>query len=183
MLSSKSAREHLVLFFLVITVGGLVGACGFNPLYGRHGTGVDPAEQYLARIQIEQIKDRIGQQLRNNLLARLNPKGTSAQPLYSLSITLSESISSLEIQKSARVTRGNLKVSAKYVVIRLDLNGEVATENATLTSGDVLATSSYNIPQAQYAAMAALKDAQTRAVKELADDIRTRLAVYFKQKR
>ncbi len=172
----------MVLFFLVIIVSGLVGACGFNPLYGKHGSGVAPAEQFLARIQIQQIKNRIGQQLRNNLLSRLSPKGPSAQPLYSLSITLSESISSLEIQKSARVTRGNLKVSAKYSIKRLHFNGEVATANENLTSGNVLATSSYNIPQAQYAAMAALKDAQARAVKELADDIRTRLAVYFKQK-
>ena len=181
MLSSESPRQRLVRFCVVILVALLVGACGFRPLYGRHGAGIVPAEQYLARIEIRQIENRIGQQLRNNLLSRLNPKGSPDRPLYSLSITISESVSSLGIKKSAVVTRGNFRVSAEYTMVKLHLNEEVADEKEALASGSVLATSSYDIPQAQYAVLAALKDARARAVKELADDIRTRLAVYFKQ--
>jgi LPS-assembly lipoprotein len=186
MLSSESYRQRLVRFSVVVLVATLVGACGFRPLYGRHGAGTLPAEQYLARIEIKQIDSRIGQQLRNNLLSRLSPKGSSGQPLYSLSINISESISSLGVKKSAVVTRGNLRVSAQYTMVKLHFNEENTDPTGvdlttSLTNGTVLATSSYDIPQAQYAALAALKDARTRAVKELADDIRTRLAVYFKQ--
>ncbi|MBC8269635.1 MAG: hypothetical protein H8E36_12875 [Rhodospirillaceae bacterium] len=183
---SKSPRQQLVRFCVVILVALLVGACGFRPLYGRHGAGIAPAEQYLARIEIKQIEDRIGQQLRNNLLSRLTPKGSPDRPLYSLSIQISESISNLGVKRSAVVTRGNLRVLAQYSMVKLHFNeqstaGKEAVLNSSLTSGTVLSISSYDLPQAQYAALAALKDARTRAVKELADDIRTRLAVYFKQ--
>lgn len=136
------------------------------------------AEQYLARINIEQISDRIGQQLRNNLLSRLNPKGPSSDPLFKLTINVTESIANLGIKKSAVVTRGNLQVSAAYNMVLL--RGAL-DDKSSLATGTVLSTSSYDIPQDQFSARAALKDARARAVKEIADDIKTRLAVYFKQ--
>lgn len=171
---------------VVIVAALLLGACGFLPLYGNLGAGDIPAEGYLALIDIEQINDRIGQQLRNNLLSRLNPKGPADKPLYVLSIKVTESITSLGVKKSAVVTRGNLRVSANYSLTSLPGAAIKADElegdgRSSLTSGTVLSTSSYDIPQAQYAVLAALKDARSRAVKEIADDIRTRLAVYFKQ--
>jgi len=174
----------LTLAFLFLSV--LLGACGFRPLYGKHVSGNVPAEQYLALTEVAQIKDRIGQQLRNNLLNHLNPKGPAEKPLYRLSISITQSINNLGVQKSAVVTRANLQVSATYGLTKLHApvtlaDGSQSYANTSLTSGTILSTSSYDIPQAQYAVRASLKDAQTRAVKEIADDIKTRLAVYFKQ--
>ena len=156
-----------------------LGACGFRPLYGQKNSASSrTAEENLGLIEVKSINDRIGQQLHNNLLVRLNPHGPSDRPAYSLSISVLESISNLGVKKSSVVTRGNLRVTATYSLSGYnseDLGGQ------SLTSGTIISTSSYDIPQAQYTALAAAKDARARAVREIADDIRTRLAVYFQQ--
>jgi LPS-assembly lipoprotein len=170
---------HIIL---ALGLSVFLGACGFSPLYGKKGTANLTAEQNLALIDIKLISDRKGQQFRNNLLDRLNPKGRVARPLYSLSVTLSESIGSLGVKKSAMVTRGNLTISASYSLTNLHPDSTDAKQtNTSLASGTVLAKSSYDIPQAQYTSIAAVKDARTRALKEVADDLKTRLAVYFQQ--
>lgn len=155
----------------------LTTACGFRPLYGTRSADLAATEQYLAQIQISQIPDRLGQQLRNSLLPRLTPKGEPANPKYVLNITTSESIASLGVKKTAVVTRGNLTLNAAYSL--QELGSE--RDDASLASGSVQAISSYDIPQAEFTARIALKDARARAIREIADDIKIRLGVYFRQ--
>lgn len=187
-----AASSGITLCFLGLIMTAILGGCGFRPLYGQKNSATSlTAEQNLSLIEINVIQDRIGQQLHNNLLTRLNPKGRPNNPLYSLSVTVSESIASLGVKKSAEVTRGNLHVTARYSLLKyidptLEINTkepeqEDTEEENKLPSGGVTATSSYDIPQAQYTAIAAAKDARTRALREIADEIRTRLAVYFQQ--
>ena len=57
---------------IAATACAVVAGCGFEPLHARK-TGAAPS--LLAKIRIEPITDRIGQQLHNLLLDRLNPKG------------------------------------------------------------------------------------------------------------
>ncbi len=171
---------------IVLFLAGFLSACGFRPLYGKQESNSISTEQNLSLIEIKPISNRIGQQLHNNLLNRLNPKGRSDRPLYSLAVNVTESTSNLGVQKSAVVTRGNLRVTATFALSHLHTSRENVLKpriegDASLISGRVSSTSSYDIPQAQYTALAAVKDARTRAVRELADDIRTRLAIYFQQ--
>jgi LPS-assembly lipoprotein len=166
---------------LILVLNTLLGACGFSSLYGqRAGTDVKVA-QHLALIHIQPIKDRIGQHLRNNLLIHFNPKGQPANPLYTLNLTIKKSSNNLGIKKSAVVTRGNLRISAIYTLSQLaDMASGI--EASSLITARSATISSYDISQGQYAALAALKDAQARAIKEVADDIKTRLSVYFRQR-
>jgi len=156
----------------------VIAGCGFSPLYGKRVAGQDAAEAQLALIRIESIKDRIGQQLHNSLLDRLTPKGRPANPAYVLKAAISESVSGLGVKKSAVATRANLRISVSY---SLRAAGEGVTEN--LTSGSVLAISGYDISNADYTTLVASRNARTRAVREAADDIRTRLAVYFRRQK
>ncbi len=190
MLSFRSKEISPKMFFrvsviaLAVLTTGLLASCGFRPLYGQKSSATSlTAEQNLAQIEIISISDRIGQQLHNDLLSRLNPKGRPADPLYSLSVSVSESIANLGIKKSAVVTRGNIQVTANYSLLQIRNTGSGTGTNgiSALTSGRVISTSSYDISQAQYTALAAEKSARERALKEIADDIRTRLAVYFQQ--
>ena len=170
------------LFFatLVLVMNSLLGACGYAPLYDqRLSTGLT-VKKHLELIQIQPIGDRIGQHLHNNLLVRINPKEKPAVPLYTLNVKLIETSSNLGVKKSAIVTRGNFRVSATFILSKVaDLTTGI--EDKKLLTATVISISSYDIPQAQYTALAALKDAQTRALKEIADNIRTRLGVYFSQ--
>ena len=177
-LDFSAGRLSIVTFAFVIST--MLSACSFSPLYGQLANRDFTVDQHLALVHIHSIKDRIGQHLHNNLLVRFNIKGRPANPMYELDVTLKESSANLGIKKSAVVTRGNRKVSATFTLSQA-ANMTSKTEASSLITASVTTISSYNIPQAQYLALAALKDARARAVKEIADKIRTRLGVYFRQ--
>ena len=176
---SNINSNKIFLISLIIVINCLLGACGFNPLYGNQ-VGVDIAvEEQLALIKINQIEDRTGQLLRNNLLTRLNIKGEPKKPYYILDVKVRESRVNLGVKKTAVVTRGNLKISAKFTLAHFNINKSTA-KPGILTTSTVTIISSYDIPQAQYMALAALKNSRARALKEIADEIKTRLGVYFR---
>lgn len=148
----------------------LLGACGFRSLYGTDAAGDAPGE--LATIEISPIADRLGQQLRNNLLDLLNPRGRPANPRYLLTVRLDRSAQRLAIEKDAFATRANLRLTANFSLQDPD-------SRKTVLSGKSLVVSSYNILDSEFATLMAEKDAKARAAREIAQDIRTRLAAFF----
>ncbi len=156
--------------FTVLAFVAVLGACGFQPLYGSRTYGNAPAE--FAKIRIEPIKDRIGQMLHNHLLTALNQKGRPARPQYVMKTRVSESAASLAVRKSAFATRANLKVTANFNLIG-------AADRKPLFSGESTITVSYNILDSDFATLSAEKDARARAVREISEDIRARLGIYF----
>lgn len=161
-----------------------LSGCGFRPLYNQpaadSGGGYN-VQTDMAAIDILPIKDRIGQQLRNLLLTRLNPNGSPTDPVYTLSISISESVQELGIKKSSFATRANLRISAGYSLAPVAAGDAAAAPD--LPNGKILAISSYDISTYEFTTLTARNDARRRAVREIADDLRTRLAVYFAQNR
>lgn len=150
----------------------LLGACGFQPLYGKHAAGSAPGE--FANIRVLPIKDRIGQMLHNHLLTALNPRGRPGNPRYLLDTQVTESSSSLGVRKSGFATRANLRATANFS-LRGTGGGEV------LFSGISTITVSYNILDSDFATLSAKKDARARAIREISEDMRVRLGAYFSQ--
>ena len=162
-----SWSKSLALVGVLIVLSG----CGFKPVYSdRHGQNV---KAEFSAIKIELIKDRIGQQLHNQLLDKVNPFGRPASPQYSLTVKLSESKRELAVKKSEIATRANLNFSATFNLTRL------RPSTKALLTGTSKVVSSYNILQSDYATSVAEKDARRRAVRELSADIANRLAAYF----
>ncbi len=149
---------------------GFLGGCGFQPLYGKSFAAYAPKE--FAAIRVKPIRDRIGQQLHNHLLSLLNPDGRPSKPRYVLTARISESIASLGIRKSAFATRANLTLSVNYQLSPLPTGDQILTGNESIIV-------SYNILDSDFATLMAEKSARARAVRELAQAIRTRLAGQF----
>ena len=150
----------------------IVGGCGFRPLYGRDG-GQSVAGE-LSLIQIAPINDRLGQQLRNNLLDALAPRGPGpGGSRYLLQVTLTEGISSLAVKKSAFATRANLQLSAQYSLQGID-------GKTNLFSSTSRSVSSFNILGSEFATVMAERSARARALKGLGEEIRTQLAVFLR---
>ena len=148
----------------------LLAGCGFQPLYGKSGSN-DVVREF-SYIDVAPIKDRMGQQLRNELVQRLHTAGRAPFVKYRLVSKISQSKQSLAVQKSAFSTRANLTVRVEF-----DL---VSTNSASvLLSIEEQATVSYNVLDSEFATLAAERDAQTRAIKFLSDDIRVHLAIFF----
>lgn len=174
------------LRYLAVITGALaLSGCGFRPLYNQPAASGETqnynVQRDLATIAILPIRDRIGQQLHNHLLTRFNPKGRPADPVYELQVTLTEAVQELGIQKTSLATRANLRIAANYTLSFS--SGEKPDKANKLPSGQVLAISSYDISTFEFTTLTARKDARTRAVREIADDLRTRFAVYFAQRR
>lgn len=157
-------------FGLVIGILCLA-ACGWRPVDAVRSDGAANTGK-LAQIKIELINDRIGQQLRNDLLDRLNPDGRPAQPTYSLIVKLTKTETQVGINQNNTASRSDVLVTADY-------NLRAIGSNKTLLSGQSRGTNSYSIILNPYSTVVGQQDAVKRTLNAIADDITTRLALYF----
>jgi LPS-assembly lipoprotein len=152
----------------------LLSACGFHPLYGN--TALDPhVGPTLANVYVEPISDRVGYELRNNLLDLFNATGAADGAAYRLKLTLSETEEAVVLQTNTAITRYNYTLMAHYELIPRE-------SIAAVKAGDVTALSAYNVAAAPflYATVTAERDAKNRAANDIAERIRTQIAVYLR---
>lgn len=162
-------NQAAVAAFLLLTLTG----CGFQPLYGSKSVGT--VDEELRRIKIQVIADRIGQQAHNYLLDRLNRKGRPAKPLYLLEIKLTVTKSELGVEQDESATRAKL-----VLVADLELS-DIETKEVLLTRS-ARSSNSYNIVDSAVATRSAEADATDRAAREVAEDIRIMLSLYFRRR-
>lgn len=153
------------LLFLPLLYG-----CGFTPLYAPTPTA--PGAQGFPTIHIAQVKDRIGQQYRNFLLDLLNSRGEPQNPDYVLKSTLNESQENLAVQRTASATRANVRMTVQFQLFKRGQNNPVWSGNST-------SVASYNVFDSEYATLRALENVRQRAVRQLAENVRVRIGIYF----
>ena len=149
-----------------------LAACGFHPLYAESRRVAD--EPALAAIKVMPIADRIGQQLELSLREQLNPRGLSLEPRYQLGVTLAVSRVDLGIQRDATATRGQVNVTATIVLAD-------AKTAKVLYRAAAHSLSTFNVVNDAFAAQVAQDDSDSRTVRDLADEIRTRVAIFLQQ--
>lgn len=164
--------SRAVSLVAVVLVLGALSACGFEPLYARHDA--DNVAAQLETIQVEPIADRVGQMLHNRLRDGLAPRGLPAKPRYYLKVTVTESVQESVIQRTAFAARASLSLNIGYQLYDAKSRGVVH-------SGTIRSTGNYSYQTAALGTLAGEKDARERAVADAAEEIRARLALYFKR--
>ena len=149
-----------------------VTACGFEPLHAQRDGAPGPDD--LAQVKIELIENRTGQELRNELLDRFNPGGKPGEPRYRLQIKLRETETAVAIEKDDTSARSNLSISAAFTLASVP-DGKIVLQG--VTTGLI----GYGIITNSYATLVGKQDAERRAVRQLADDIATRVSLYFQR--
>ncbi len=149
-----------------------VGGCGFQPVYKGGARGATVPQ--MAAISVAPIDDRTGQLVRNHLLDLLTPRGAPARPLYRLEVKLRETKDGLALEQDESVTRFNLTLHATFEMNEL-------RSDRTLLSGSTRAIAAYNVVRSDYANLIAERDARARSSQEVAQEIKTRIAVYFRR--
>jgi LPS-assembly lipoprotein len=157
-----------VVLFCVLSIAG----CGFRPVYAPAESGEAIAADHLAAVRIEPLRDRAGQQLHNFLRDELNPKGQPTSPDYKLQIELSQRTETLAFRQDETATRANIIVNTAFVL-------RAADDDRVLYAGRLSSINSYNILDEQYPTDISAADALRRSLRELSQDIKLRLAVYF----
>ncbi len=153
-----------------VALGGLAG-CGFQPLHGQADNGSSVTAD-LSSVRVEPLRDRVGQQMHNFLRDRLNPRGQPVSPSYRLRVQLTEIVSETGVRRDETATRANLRINADFSLF--DFGGGEA-----LFAGSSSSTTSYDILENPFATTVSEEDARERALREVADDIQTRLSIYF----
>lgn len=170
-IASKTLRI-CALVAAVLSVSAGLSACGYTPLYAHNANSQDTHTlQQLAGISVSPIPNREGQLMRSALKRRLVVR--PGQPVnYVLSVQLSESIGEIAVDSGSFSTRANLYLNASYALSN-------AAGDTILTQGLAQSVASYNILTSDYANYVARQDARDRAIQNLADDIRNRIAIHF----
>jgi LPS-assembly lipoprotein len=150
-----------------------VAGCGFHPLYGDTGATAETAEK-LAVIYVDPIPDnKLGYELRNELIDLFNASGDASKNVYRLRVTLNTKSEGVAIQNDAAITRYNDTLTVSYSLT--DAKGQV------ITKGVETGLSAYNVVTSPYATLTAQQSADKNAAVDIAYRIRTDLAVYFAQ--
>ena len=145
----------------------LLPGCGYQPLYGAN----TPAAQQWPVVQINNIPDRLGQQLRNRLIDRFYQDGRPASPEYTLDISLVPSVYKLGIALDDSATRAELSLAANYTLRNM--------QGAAVFTGTTTAVTNFNILRSQYATLIGEQDAYDRGVAQVSEDITRRVSLFF----
>lgn len=158
-------------FHFLLPVCLLLASCGFQPIYGAHDGDGNPVNEQLSRIAIDNIPERPGQILRNNLIDRMYGKGRPREPLYHLEVRLRITQEDLGIQADAVSTRTLMNTNADYVLR--------ATAGKEILRGTARSITNFNRLSTQYGNLAAMDAATERTLREVSEQIVNRLALYF----
>ena len=157
---------------MLFTISVCLAGCGFTPMYGSRGVATsDTVVASLAQVEIRPIAERRGMVLRQQLDEKLHPGGAFGSR-YELQVRLASNIQEVGVRKDSTTSRANLILTANFVL----WDGTKRLDRQTVQS-----IVSYNILDDQYATIASERDAESRALKQISDEIRTRLAVYFER--
>ena len=145
-------------------------ACNFRPIYqGKEASVVVPD---LAAIDVTPLYGRGGNSLRGYLLDEFNPEAVQVPAAYRLNVVVRQETNSLAIQLDNTPTRANLILGASFTLTRIT-DGQVLYDSATRR------VVSYNVRNDPFATLVAEQDAERRASREVARQIRTIISLYF----
>jgi LPS-assembly lipoprotein len=180
---SWSEISRLSKVLAALALSGLTAGC-FQPLYGERPTpaGTASLAGQLRGVDVAAIDApsgsrlaRVGVGVRNELIYDLTGGSGGFAPTHRLNVKLNAYQTQVIVDiQTARPDINNYAIDATYTLT------DLATGKAVV-SGQTFSRVSYNIPgqEQRFAGERGLRDAENRAAKVIADNIRSRLASYF----
>ena len=178
----RCGRRLLRSLAAALALAASLGGC-FQPMYAERSLDGGPGlRAALGAVDVAQIPARSGTdearlavEIRNALLFDLTGGGEPPRSTYRLNITMSSTLADIIVDTTTtRPAIENYGINATYTMV------EIAT-GKQVVSGQTFSRVSYDIPgqEQRFARLRGLRDAETRAAKVIADNIRVRLASYF----
>lgn len=164
---------------LVLTVAAaLAGGCGadgFRPMYAQVGNGPALSEK-MAALDIAPIPSRVGQRIRNELVFQNTGGGEPAPAKYRLEIIIRESVGTTLVKSTGEAASQIYNLEAAFRLIDLKTKAVVLQGNSYSRAGFDRFSSIYSNVRAR-------EDAENRAARTIADDLKVRLAAYLSSDR
>jgi LPS-assembly lipoprotein len=182
--AGRASRRYVVQALLLLGAAApVLAACsggGFHPLYGVTPSGARTQER-MAQVEVAPIPGRVGQRIRNEVMFQNTGGGEPLPPTHRLEVTIKENVLSTLVKPdgsaagsvyAVEATFRVVKISDKKIVLQGTSIARAAYENSTIAS--IPTGSTFN-----YANVRAREDAENRAARVIADDLKTRVAAYL----
>jgi LPS-assembly lipoprotein len=170
----KGSRAWRALSGLVLLSGVLLGGCGdagFRPMYGEAGIGGAAASEKLAQVDISTIPGRVGQQLRNEFIYQSTGGGARIDPVYRLEIAIRESVTSTLVDQTGDARAQVYNLDAAFKLVRI-------SDSQVVMEGKSYSRAAFDRFSSIYSNVRAREEAENRAAKTIAEELRTRVSAY-----
>ena len=149
-----------------------LAGCQVRPLYAAGGAATADASvaEALKTIAVEVQRDRVGQELMNQLIFALRGGEPLLRPVYTLKLIVSTRAADLGIQAREEVPTARLITITTTYTLQENVTGRVVASDTIYT------TATYDFSSQRFANLRAERDAENRAAATAARNIQTRLA-------
>jgi LPS-assembly lipoprotein len=166
-----SRRALLCALGIGVASVGLAGCeGGFKPLYG--SLGGNSVEQKMAQVEIAPIPGRGGQRIRNELIFKAYGGDEPAPPRFRLEIAIKETSTTTLVLRDGTSAGQVYQIDAKFQLI------DIATKKVLLAGNSQSRATSERYANV-YSNVRAGDDAQDRAAKTIAVDLKARIAAFL----
>jgi LPS-assembly lipoprotein len=159
----------------ILAVGPAVAACeggsGFRPMYGSAVIGGN-VEAKLAQVEFGLIPGRVGQRIRNELIFQGTGGGDPLPPVYRVDVTIRESVTSTLVRRDGESQSQIYNLDAKFQLVSLK-DRKVILEGVSYGRAGIERNTSI------FANVRAREDAENRAARTVAQDLKSRLAAHL----
>jgi len=159
------------LALMLVAASGLGACSGIQPLYGPTASGVGLQER-MAQLDIATIPGRVGQRIRNELIFQASGGGELAPPTHRLEVSITENMISTLVKPDGDALGQTYTLQANFKLI------EIKSKKVVLT-GTSYGRAGFERFQSIYSNVRARDDAENRAARTVAEDLKTRVAIYL----
>lgn len=164
----KSVRKITLACGLMATLG--LSACTFQPLYAPTDNLADNQNFQLKQVGVSEVSTRVGQQVRNHLIYLFSGGVEDPAPRYEARLQVTSFERRTSAQASLRdTTAGFVTVTTSYTLVDTSTKKRVA-------GGTRTASASFDRTSQTFANQRAVRDAENRAGKAVAEQLRLAIA-------
>lgn len=158
---------------LLAAVAFGAAACdgGIRPLYAPSAVGADVSEK-LKQVDVAPIPGRVGQRVRNEMIFQNTGGGNPLPPTHRLEVVLTENLTSTLVRVTGEAEGQIYSVQAAFRIIDIG-------QKKVVFQGTAHARAGFERFESIYSNVRAREDAENRAARTIADDLKTRLAAYL----
>ena len=171
-------RSYLSNALLISMLGLSLTACQFQPLYSNADGSLSTQNSTLSNLSVAEVETRQGQQVRNHLIFLLAGGANPINPTHDVRLRVSTASTDLAAKISGNGstqlgnTAGQVRITASYEIYD-------TREKTVVYRGTRSAAASFDETSQQFAAARAERDAENRAAREVAEQLRLAIAADF----
>lgn len=179
-MSSRNSQHRRTIQATARAIGAAVIACGllagcaeggFRPMYGALGTR-GQTEAKLAQIEIPIIPGRVGQRIRNDLIFQANGGDIPTAPIYRLEVALKETLFTTQVRSTGESDGQVYMLDAPFRLIRI-------SDKQVVLQGSSFGRAAMERVSSIFANVQGRQDAENRAARTVAEDLRIRLSAFL----